>query len=100
MQLGDARSGATVRSAYGPCASAKSAAAPPHRGVVRFATLGVRRGPAVWLDAIAPHGVVRTDLTADPGPAQGEDTVELHTRTGYGAIAIHRSDGPSTHETR
>ena len=36
------------------------------------------------------HGNVRTDLAADPGPAEGEETVELQVRTGYGDISIHR----------
>ena len=50
----------------------------------------MRRGTAVWLDASSRHGVVRNELSADAGPADGEDTLELHARTGYGDITVHR----------
>jgi hypothetical protein len=56
--------------------------------------LGVRRGASVWLDAVSQHGVVRTDLAASPGPTEDDETLELHVRTGYGDITIHRSDPP------
>jgi hypothetical protein len=65
-------------------------ASSPRRGV----EVGVRRGTAVWLDALSQHAVVRTDLTADSGPSDDEETLELRVRTGYGDITIHRSDPP------
>jgi hypothetical protein len=92
IELGTAESGATVRSAYGPVRVREAA-----RGTVRIdgsygnVEVGVRHGTAVWLDATSQHGVVRTDLSADAGPADGDDTLELRLRTGYGSIAIHHS---------
>ena len=93
MEFGTLSSGATMRSAYGAVRVRDIV-----RGAVRVdgsygsVDVGVRRGTAVWVDATAQHGVVRTDLAADAGPVEGEDTVELRIRTGYGSIAIHRSD--------
>ncbi|WP_061960769.1 DUF4097 family beta strand repeat-containing protein [Demequina flava] len=52
--------------------------------------VGVRRGAPVWLDASSGHGKVTTDLDADSGPVEGEQPVELHVRTGYGAVAVTR----------
>ncbi|WP_084078937.1 DUF4097 family beta strand repeat-containing protein [Demequina sp. NBRC 110057] len=53
--------------------------------------IGVRRGTAVWLDASSSHGDVRTELDADHGPVEGERSVELHARTGYGSISVYRA---------
>ena len=92
VQLGDPGPALTVRSAYGPVRIRELT-----RGAARIeasygaVTLGVRRGTAVWLDASSRHGVVRNDLSADPGPADGEDTLEVHARTGYGDISLHRA---------
>jgi hypothetical protein len=95
IEVGSAASGATVRAAYGNVRIRDAV-----RGVVRVdgsygnVDVGVRRGTAVWLDAVAQHGVVRSDLTADSGPSAGEDTLELRIRTGYGSINVNRSDTP------
>jgi hypothetical protein len=92
VQLGDPGSSLTVRSAYGPVRIRELV-----RGSARIEasygalSLGVRRGTAVWLDASSRHGVVRNELVADSGPADGEDTLELHARTGYGDITVHRA---------
>ncbi len=92
LELGTAGAGATIRSAYGPVRVRDAL-----RGVIRVdgaygnVDVGVRAGTAVWLDATSQHGVVRTDLAADSGPGTGEETLELHVRTGYGSIAVHRS---------
>ena len=51
----------------------------------------LRAGTPVWLDAASQHGVVRNELSADPGPRKGERAVELHARTGYGDITLHRA---------
>ncbi len=91
VQLGDPGPALSVRSAYGPVRIRELT-----RGTARIEasygalSLGVRRGTAVWLDASSRHGVVRNELTADPGPADGEDALELHARTGYGDITVHR----------
>ena len=95
VELGSLASGATVRSAYGAVRVRDAV-----RGTVRVdgsygaVDVGVRRGTAVWLDASSQHGVVRSDLAADAGPGEGEDTLELRLRTGYGSITVHRSDAP------
>ncbi|WP_457099863.1 DUF4097 family beta strand repeat-containing protein [Microbacterium sp. P5_E9] len=99
MEFGTLSSGATMRSAYGAVRVRDIV-----RGAVRVdgsygsVDVGVRQGTAVWVDATAQHGVVRTDLAADAGPVEGEDTVELRIRTGYGSIAIHRSDTRASEE--
>jgi hypothetical protein len=96
IEVGTAAAGATVRSAYGAVRIRNAI-----RGVVRVdgsygnVEVGVPAGTAVWLDATSQHGVVRTDLAADAGPAAGEDTLELHIRTGYGAIDVHRAHHPA-----
>ena len=95
MEFGTLTSGATMRSAYGAVRIRDIV-----RGAVRVdgsygsVDVGVRRGTAVWVDATAQHGVVRTDLAADAGPVEGEDTVELRIRTGYGSIG--RSTAPTS----
>jgi hypothetical protein len=91
VQLGDPGPAVTVRSAYGPVRIRELS-----RGTARIEgsygalTLGVRGGTAVWLDASSRHGVVRNELSADRGPADGEGTLEIHARTGYGDITVHR----------
>jgi hypothetical protein len=95
IEVGHVSTGATIRSAYGNVRVRDLI-----RGVVRIdasygsVDVGVRRGTAVWLDATSQHGIVRSDLVADAGPTEGEHTLELRVRTGYGAVAIHRFDAP------
>lgn len=52
--------------------------------------LGIREGTAAWLDVNSQHGTVRSDLSADDGPGEAEETVEVRARTGYGDIVIRR----------
>ena len=52
--------------------------------------LGVREGTTAWLDVIAQHGSVRSELNAIDGPQQSDETVEVRARTGYGDIVIRR----------
>jgi len=94
VELGRAGGSVRVRSAYGMVRIGELA-----RGSARIdgsyggVDVGIRRGASVWLDAVSQHGVVRTDLAASTGPAaESDDTLELHVRTGYGDITIHRSD--------
>lgn len=95
IELGSAGGPVTIRAAYGTVRIRDLV-----RGRARIegsyggVRVGVRRGTAVWLDASSQHGSVRTDLEADKGPAEGEDILELHIRTGYGNIAVHRSEAP------
>jgi hypothetical protein len=53
--------------------------------------VGVREGVAAWLDLDTKFGSVRSDLAAAERPEPGEDAVELHARTSYGDVTIHRS---------
>jgi len=95
VDLGRAGGDVSVRSAYGVVRVAELA-----RGSARIEVsyggvdVGVRRGTAVWLDAVSQHGVVRTDLATSPGPTDDDETLELHIRTGYGDVTIHRSTRP------
>jgi hypothetical protein len=92
IELGTASAGANLRAAYGTVRVREAV-----RGVVNIngsygnVDVGVKRGTAVWLDASSQHGVVRSDLSADAGPATGDDTLELQIRTGYGAITVHHA---------
>ena len=53
--------------------------------------VGIRDDVAVWLDLSTKFGEVRNDLDASRNPAAGDDTVEVHAKTSFGDIAIHRS---------
>ncbi len=52
--------------------------------------IGVADGIAAWLDVEARHGAVRSDLEGAGAPAEGEPTVELHVRAGYGDVVLRR----------
>ena len=91
-ELGRFGSGLTLRASYGNVRIGELV-----RGATRIegsygsVNVGVRRGTAVWLDASSSYGTVRTDLAADGGPAEGEDSLELRVHTGYGNITVQRS---------
>ena len=53
--------------------------------------IGVADGVAAWLDVEARHGAVRSELTDGQPPAEGDPTVELRVRAGYGDIVLHRA---------
>ena len=53
--------------------------------------VGVRDGVAAWLDLTTRFGNVSNDLDAAERPAPGEDAVEVHARTSFGDVTIHRS---------
>jgi hypothetical protein len=53
--------------------------------------VGVRDGVAAWLDLDTKFGVVQNDLDAAERPEPSEDAVEVHARTSYGDVTIHRS---------
>lgn len=53
--------------------------------------IGVAEGVAAWLDVEARHGAVRSELADLQAPAEGDPTVELRVRAGYGDIVLHRA---------
>ncbi|MYX32226.1 MULTISPECIES: DUF4097 family beta strand repeat-containing protein [unclassified Streptomyces] len=67
------------------------------RGAVRLETsygaieIGVREGTAAWLDVSSERGQVRNTLAGSEPPQRTEDTVEVHARTRWGNIEIHRA---------
>jgi Putative adhesin len=60
--------------------------------------VGVRRGVAAWLDLDTKFGTVQNDLEDAQRPGPGEDAVEVHARTSFGDITIHRSLGSRSGE--
>jgi DUF4097 and DUF4098 domain-containing protein YvlB len=53
--------------------------------------VGVRDGVAAWPDLDTKFGSVQNNLDAAERPAPGEDAVDVHARTSYGDITVHRS---------
>ncbi len=53
--------------------------------------IGVRDGVPAWLELKTSFGKVRNELEEADQPQPGEEAVEIHARTGYGDITIHRS---------
>lgn len=52
---------------------------------------GVREGTAAWLDVHSGSGRIRNLLTETDSPEGADETVEIHARTSYGDILIHRA---------
>jgi hypothetical protein len=67
------------------------------RGSVELGTaygeleVGIREGTAALLDVRSQFGRVLNSLTAAEGPAPSDEKVEVHARTSFGDILIHRS---------
>lgn len=95
IEVGTASGELAMRTAYGALRVGDAV-----RGAVRLETsygaidVAVRPGTAVWLDAASQHGVVRSLLTADDGPVDGDETLELRARTTHGDVIVHRSAHP------
>jgi putative adhesin len=89
-----------VESAHGGVTAKASAGdvrlAAVHGGVVDVDSsygrveVGVVEGVAAWLDVEARHGALRSDLEDSGAPAEGEPTVEVRVRAGYGDIVLRR----------
>jgi len=74
VRLGEVESGAVVaQSAFGAL------------------EVGVRDGVAAWLDLDTRFGRVQNELDSSDRPSASEDSVEVHARTSYGDITVHRS---------
>jgi DUF4097 and DUF4098 domain-containing protein YvlB len=53
--------------------------------------VGVREGVAAWLELDTKFGDVQNDLEAAGPPGPDDGTVEVHARTSFGDILIHRA---------
>lgn len=53
--------------------------------------VGIQQGSAAWLDVSSSYGTVTTALEAVDGPGSAERTLEVHARTGYGDVSVHRA---------
>ena len=53
--------------------------------------IGIAEGTAAWLELNTAFGHVRNDMETASRPGEGDETVEVRGRTGYGDILIHRS---------
>jgi DUF4097 and DUF4098 domain-containing protein YvlB len=67
------------------------------RGLVDLRTsigdleVGIHEGTAAWLDLNPKYGTVRNSLGSSAGPADSDETVEVHARTAVGDIIIRRA---------
>ncbi|BDM74489.1 hypothetical protein HEK616_79760 (plasmid) [Streptomyces nigrescens] len=53
--------------------------------------VGIHEGTAAWLDLHPKYGTVRNALDSAAGPADSDETVEVHARTLTGDITIRRA---------
>ncbi|MFG2223324.1 DUF4097 domain-containing protein [Streptomyces sp. NPDC048644] len=53
--------------------------------------VGIHEGTAAWLDLHPKYGTVRNSLGSAAGPADSDETVEVHARTATGDIIIRRA---------
>ncbi|MYS22154.1 Putative adhesin [Streptomyces sp. DvalAA-14] len=53
--------------------------------------VGIREGTAAWLDLNPKYGTVRNALGPTTGPADSDETVEVHARSSAGDIIIRRA---------
>jgi Putative adhesin len=53
--------------------------------------LGIAEGTAAQLDLRTKSGEVRNSLTSSDGPANGDETLVVHARTGSGDIVVQRA---------
>ncbi|MFJ4693696.1 DUF4097 family beta strand repeat-containing protein [Streptomyces sp. NPDC088766] len=53
--------------------------------------VGIHQGTAAWLDVTTKFGTVRNALGSADGPADSDETVEVHARTGAGDILVRRA---------
>lgn len=53
--------------------------------------VGIHEGTAAWLDLHPKYGAVRNSLSSAAGPADSDETVEVHARSSVGDIIIRRA---------
>lgn len=92
VRVGHARAGLAARAAAGDVrvASAHAGALSVDSSFGRV-DLGIAAGVAAWLDVDARHGAVRSELESTGEPAEGEPTVEVRVRAGYGDVILRRA---------
>ncbi|MGG5260545.1 DUF4097 family beta strand repeat-containing protein [Phycicoccus avicenniae] len=91
VRVEHARGGVTAKASAGDVRLAAV-----HGGVVGVDSsygrvdIGVADDLPAWLDVEARHGAVRNELQGTAAPAEGEPTLELRVRAGYGDIVLRR----------
>jgi hypothetical protein len=53
--------------------------------------IGIAEGTAAWLEAKTGFGHVRNLMDNAAGPDDAAETVQVHARTSFGDITVHRS---------
>jgi DUF4097 and DUF4098 domain-containing protein YvlB len=54
--------------------------------------VGIAEGTAAWLDVESQHGSVQNLVEPSDAPPDGGPTAQVHVRTGYGDVVIHRPE--------
>jgi hypothetical protein len=57
--------------------------------------VGIAEGTAAQLDLRTKSGRVRNSLQVSDGPADGDETLVVHARTGSGDVVVRRATGPA-----
>ena len=57
--------------------------------------VGIAEGTAAQLDLRTRSGSVRNSLQPSDGPADGDETLVVHARTGSGDVVVQRATGPA-----
>jgi DUF4097 and DUF4098 domain-containing protein YvlB len=53
--------------------------------------VGIAEGTAAWLEAKTGFGHVRNQMDNATGPDEAAETIQIHARTSFGDITVHRS---------
>jgi Putative adhesin len=56
--------------------------------------VGIAEGTAAQLDLRTGSGSIRNSLQPSDGPAEGDETLVVHARTGSGDVIVRRATGP------
>ena len=96
LTIGQLRGNATAQTASGSVAVAAAVnggfTAKTSSGEVE---VGIPHGTAARLDLMTGSGVVSNGLETSDGPADGDETLVVHARTGSGDILVRRASGPA-----
>jgi DUF4097 and DUF4098 domain-containing protein YvlB len=58
-------------------------------------SVGIPEGTAAQLDLRTGSGSVRNTVAPSDGPADGDETLVVHSRTASGGVIVHRATGPA-----